>query len=31
VGFADLVLRTNHWQIAPADLVENPAAAPTRS
>jgi hypothetical protein len=31
VVFADRVLRTNHWEIDPAHVVENPRTAPTRS
>ncbi len=31
VVFADRVLRTNHWEIDPAEVVENPRTAPTRS
>jgi RimJ/RimL family protein N-acetyltransferase len=31
VVFADRVLRTNHWQIDPVGVVENPGAVPTRS
>jgi RimJ/RimL family protein N-acetyltransferase len=31
VVFADRVLRTNHWQIDPARLVESPRTAPTPS